>query len=130
MRRPSVSPVDAFDLPDWLGVEHVTWTTASSLGGAYLVTGSVRGPADSQVQDCDILACDLAHPQPVLDEKWRAEAHHAWAWGEVLLIEYDGRVTLVVPGTSVTAEPALEAVRRLARAVGAPSDRFTVALRL
>jgi hypothetical protein len=37
---------------------------------------------------------------------------------------------MVVPGTTVTAEPALEAVRRLAKAVGAPADRFTVSLRL
>jgi hypothetical protein len=130
MRRPSVSPVDAFDLPEWLGEENVTWAAVSSLGTAHLVTGAVCGPDAEQVQDCDILACDLAHPQPVLDEKWRAEAHHAWAWGEMLLIEYDGRLTLVVPGTSVTAEPALEAVRRLARAVGAPTERFTVAFRL
>ena len=46
------------------------------------------------------------------------------------LLEYDDRLTLVVPGTSIAVEAALEAVRRLAKAVGASSSRFTVALRL
>jgi hypothetical protein len=66
----------------------------------------------------------------VLEEKWRGAAHRAWQLEETLLLEYDGRLTLVVPGTSVGVEDALEAVRRLAKAVGAPSDRFTVAIRL
>jgi hypothetical protein len=47
-----------------------------------------------------------------------------------LLVELDGRLTVAMPGSEVTAEPALDAIRRLARAVGAPPDRFTVALRL
>ncbi len=77
-----------------------------------------------------MLACDLAYPRAVLEEKWRAAAHHAWQLGEVELLDYDGRLTLVVPGTQVGVETALDAVRRLAKAVGAPSDRFTVAIRL
>jgi hypothetical protein len=129
MRRPSVEPVDAFDLPDWLGVAPVTWTAVDSIGASHLVAGSLR-TADGDSLDCDVLACDLAYPLPVLDERWRHDAHQAWTLGEVLLVEYDGRLTLVVPGTTVGAEPTLEAVRRLAKAVGAPADRFTVALRL
>ena len=126
----SVSLVDPFELPDWLGEDRVTWTAASSLDEAHLVCGSLQGSLDSEVQECDLLACDLAYPGPVLGEKWRAQAHHAWQLGEVLLVDYDRRLTLVTPGTTVTSESALEAVRRLARAVGAPADRFTVALRL
>jgi hypothetical protein len=129
VRRPAVSPVDAFDLPDWLGVAPVTWTAADSIGTTHVVAGCLAA-AGSDPLDCDVLACDLAYPLPVLDERWRHDAHQAWTLGEVLLVEYDGRLTLVVPGTTVTAEPAMEAVRRLARAVGAPADRFTVALRL
>jgi hypothetical protein len=124
-----VGPVDAFDLPDWLGVTSVTWTTVDSIGATHLVAGCLRG-AEGEPFDCDVLACDLAYPVPVLDERWRHDAHQAWTLGEVLLVEYDGRLTMVVPGTAVTAEPALEAVRRLAKAVGASADRFTVSLRL
>ena len=129
MRRPAVEPVDAFDLPDWLGVAPVAWTAVDSIGATHLVAGCLRG-SDGDPVDCDVLACDLAYPVPVLDERWRHDAHQAWTLGEVLLVEYDGRLTMVVPGTTVTAELALEAVRRLAKAVGAPADRFTVSLRL
>ena len=125
----TVVPADAFDLPEWLGVEEVTWTAVTSLGPTPHVSGALSGPSGASLE-CDVLACDLAYPQAVLEEKWRADAHHAWQLGETLLLEYDGRLTLVVPGTSVGVEAALEAVRRLAKAVGAPSDRFTVAIRL
>jgi len=142
----TVAAVDPFDLPDWVGVGAVTWRALSSLSGSNLVTGELAGDqadslAGSQAGDppggsggatfaCDVLACDPAYPLPVLSEAWRHDAHQAWALGEVLLVEYDGRLTLVVPGTVVTAEPTLEAVRRLARAVGSKPERFTVALRL
>lgn len=126
---PAVVPVDAFDLPEWLGVDEVTWTAVTSLGSAPRVSGALSSASGSSLE-CDVLACDLAYPQAVLDEKWRSGAHHAWQLGETLLLEYDGRLTLVVPGTSVGVEHALEAVRRLAKAVGAPADRFTVAIRL
>jgi len=126
---PAVTPVDPFDLPDWIGEEVVTWRAVSSLSGGHVVTGSLHGQVD-QHYDCDVLACDLAYPVPVLSEAWRHDAHQAWTLGEVLAVSYNGRVTLVVPGTAVTAEPVLEAVRRLARAVGSRPDRFTVALRL
>jgi len=128
-----VEPVDPFDLPDWVGVGRVTWQASTSLGDSYLVTGELDGGPGGrggETLTCDVLACDPAYPVPVLSEAWRHDAHQAWALGEVLLIEYDGRLTLVVPGTVVTAEPTLEAVRRLARAVGSKPERFTVALRL
>jgi hypothetical protein len=48
----------------------------------------------------------------------------------VLLITYDGRLTLAVPGTAFTADGTLETISRLARAVGADASRFTVCLRL
>lgn len=129
MLRPEVSVVDAFDLPEWLGVEEVTWAAVTSLGDAPLVTGTLTGSSGATLE-CDVLASDLAHPRSVLEEKWRAAAHRAWQLGETQLLDYDGRLTLTVPGTAVGVEPALEAVRRLAKAVGASSDRFTVAIRL
>ena len=129
MGDPGVTSVDAFDLPEWLGVEEVTWTACTSLGTAPRVSGALTGPSGASL-DCDLLASDLAYPRAVLEEKWRAAAHRAWQLGETQLLEYDGRLTLTVPGTTVGVELALAAVRRLAKAVGAPSSRFTVAIRL
>jgi hypothetical protein len=125
----AVELVDPFDLPDWVGETDVTWRASSRLAGSHLVTGDLDG-GDGPTQTCDVLACDPAYPLPVLSEAWRHDAHQAWALGEVLVVTYDGRLTLVVPGTVVTAEPTLEAVRRLARAVGSKPERFTVALQL
>ncbi len=130
MGRHAVEQVDPFGLPDWLGEELVTWTAVTSIGSTHLVSGCLRGEGGQPALDCDVLACDLAYPLPVLGEAWRHDAHQAWTLGEVLIVTYDGRLTLVVPGTAVTVEPSLEAVRRLARAVGAPPERYTVALRL
>ena len=125
----AVELVDAFELPDWVGEGPVTWRASSRLAGSHLVSGELRSESGMTL-DCDVLACDPAYPLPVLSEAWRHDAHQAWVLGEVLLVSYDGRLSLVVPGTVVTAEPTLEAVRRLARAVGSQPDRFTVALRL
>ncbi len=129
MHDPVVQPVEAFDLPEWLGVEDITWTAVTSLGSDPRVTGSLVGGSGVELA-CDMLACDLAYPRSVVEEKWRAAAHRSWQLGETLLLEYDERLTLVVPGTTVSVEDALEVVRRFAKAVGAPSDRYTVAIRL
>jgi hypothetical protein len=126
----TVETVDPFDLPEWVGEGPVRWHASSSLGGSHRVTGELVGGAEGRTLVCDVLACDLAYPVPVLSESWRHDAHQAWVLGEVLLLRYDGTLTLVVPGTVVTAEPILEAIRRLARAVGSLPERFTVALRL
>jgi hypothetical protein len=48
----------------------------------------------------------------------------------VLLIERDARLTLAVPGRRFDADLVLEAVARLAKAVGAPPDDWAVLLRL
>ena len=128
MRRPEVGPVDPFDLPEWLGVEQVTWSADSSLGSAHLVCGRLHTGTDELA--CDVLAGDLAFPAAVRGEDWRHDAHQSWAHGQVLVVRYEGRLTLVVPGSTVEVERALEAVRRLAKAVGAPSERFSVSLRL
>ena len=47
-----------------------------------------------------------------------------------VLVEYDGRLTLAVPGTSFTADLVLEAIGRLAKAVGVRPGQFVAALRL
>lgn len=128
MPPPEVSAVDAFDLPDWLGLGEVTWTARTSVQGGHLVAGELSG--DGGALGCDLLGADQAFPVPVLHDAWRRQAHQAWTHGQVLLVEYDGRLTLAVPGTGFTADLVLEAVGRLARAVGVKPGRFLAALRL
>jgi hypothetical protein len=123
-----VRAVDPFDLPDWLGTEEVTWTAVTSVHAGHRVEGRLTGGAGTL--PCDLLGADQAFPRAVLDDAWRQQAHQAWTYGQVLLLEYDGRLTLAVPGTGFTADLVLEAVGRLAKAVGAKPDRFIAALRL
>jgi hypothetical protein len=124
----SVSAVDPFDLPEWLGTSEVTWVALSAVRGAARVQGRLE--ADGRDLPCDLMAADLAYPEPLLDDRWRRQAHQAWTHGQVLLVEYDGRLTLAVPGTAYSADGALETVGRLAKAVGVPPGRYAVTLRL
>jgi hypothetical protein len=125
---PEVNAVDPFDLPDWLGTEEVTWAARSSVRGGHLVAGELSSDAGSLA--CDLLGADQAFPVPVLDDAWRQRAHQTWTHGQVLLVEYDGRLTLAVPGTEFTADRVLESIGRLAKAVGVEPQRFVAALRL
>jgi hypothetical protein len=123
-----VTAVDAFDLPEWLGTADVTWTALTSVRGAQLVEGELG--AGDRTLPCDLMAADVAYPEPLLADSWRRQAHQAWEYDQVLLVSYAGRLTLAVPGTAYSADGALEIVGRLAKAVGVPPARFTVCLRL
>ena len=127
---PLLAEVDAFDLPEWLGEGEVDWTASSGLRAGHLVTGWLRGPGAQHEMACDLLAVDEAFPRPVADEATRVRAHQAWRHGQVLLVEVDGRVALAAPGTRWSAEGVLDALARLARAVGASPDRYAVRLRI
>lgn len=128
MSDQKVTEADPFDLPEWLGEGRVTWHASSSVRGAHHVTGDLA--CEAETLPCDLLAVDLAYPRPVLSDEWRRAAHQQWVHGQVLLVEHDGRLTLAVPGTGFDADRTLEALSRLAKAVGARPDRFTAALRL
>lgn len=128
MPAPTVEEMDPFDLPEWLGEGEVTWSATSSLTGSAHVRGELTGAGDAV--PCDLLAADLAYPEPVLDPDWRRSAHQQWTHGQVLLVEYDGRLTLAAPGIDFTADRVLECLGRLAKAVGAEPERFVAALRL
>lgn len=128
MPSAEVSEVDPFDLPEWLGELEVTWRADTSVRGSHHVEGELRG--DGGRLPCDLLAADLAYPQPVLEGQWRRAAHQQWTYGQVLLVDYDGRLTLAVPGTDFTADRVLESLTRLAKAVGVKPSRFVAALRL
>ena len=124
-----MTPLDAFDLPEWLGEGEVTWTSDDVTRSGSSVAGCLVGP-DGQRHSCDLLAVDLAYPAPVVDDGTRTAAHLAWSHGQVLLLDREGRATLAVPGTSFTADTVLDAVTRLAKAVGAPPAAYSVRLRL
>jgi len=129
---PSVAATDPFDLPEWLGTSEVTWTATTGVHSGHHLHGELTGPASSAdgPLGCDLLGVDQAFPRPVLDDQWRQRAHQAWTHGQVLTLEYDGRLTLAVPGTGFTADEVLEALGRFAKAVGAPSGCYLAAIRL
>jgi hypothetical protein len=124
-----LTPLDAFDLPDWLGEGEVTWTSDDVTRSGAFVAGCLLGAGD-QRQPCDLLAVDLAYPAPVADDHIRTAAHQAWKHGQVLLLDRDGRPALAVPGTSFSADTVLDAITRLAKAVGAAPASYSVRLRL
>ncbi len=123
-----MTEVDPFDLPEWLAGDEVTWEASSSVRGSAHVTGELRS-GDSRLA-CDLLAADVAYPTAVLEPDRRRAAHQQWTFGQVLLLEYDGRLTLAVPGTGFTADTVLDSLGRLAKAIGAPPATFVAALRL
>jgi hypothetical protein len=124
-----VNPLDPFDLPDWLGDGEVTWTSDDVTRSGALVAGCLLGSNDAR-HACDLLAVDQAYPAPVVDDRIRTAAHQAWRHGQVLLVDRDGRATLAVPGTAFTADTVLDAVTRLAKAVGVAPSSYSVRLRL
>jgi hypothetical protein len=123
-----IDELDPFDLPDWVGEGSVIWATDGNLSG-HLLTGRLSGTSGEEL-GCDLLAVDEAYPAPVIDEAARTRVHQTWRHGQVLLLSRDGRATVAVPGTSWTAEKVLEALTRLARAVGADPGGWSVRLAL
>lgn len=124
--------VDPFELPDWLGTQQVLWqaTDDPSARAEATVHGEVTPLAGGPGIALDLLAVDVAWPRPVCDEQTRQSVHEAWHYGQVLLLDLDGRTTLGVPGTELSSDLLCEAVRRFSKAVGADSTHFLVQLRL
>lgn len=119
---------DPFDLPDWLGTDHVTWHGAGLLSDEPVVTGCLD--SQGRTQPLDLLAVDAAYPRALCPAQQRHDAHQAWHFGEVLLLGADDRVAAAVPAVRVDANLVVDTIRRVAKAIGAPSDNFTVMLRL
>jgi hypothetical protein len=136
---PSVplQDLDPFDLPDWLGSTDVTWTPDVGVRTGHRVAGRLTagpsggpdgGPGGELA--CDLLAVDEAYPTPVADDRVRLQAHQAWRHGQILLLAAGERLTLAVPGTGFTADLVLDALSRLAKAVGASPERYAAHLRI
>ena len=122
--------LDPFDLPDWLGEGAVTWAAETGVRRGHRVPGHLSGTRGGQEMPCDLLAVDEAHPVPVADEATRTRAHLAWRHGQILLLADQDRVVLAVPGTGFTADLVLDALSRLAKAVGASPDNYVALLRI
>ena len=125
----SISVVDPFELPEWLGTLAVTWHSVDPMGEAAHVRGSLVA-VDQQDHELDLLAVDAAYPIPVCPEPQRRAAHQAWQFGEVLLLDVDGRLAAGVPVNLFDANLACETLRRVARSVGAERSLFTVSISL
>ncbi|WP_134766022.1 hypothetical protein [Nocardioides sp. 1609] len=125
---PAIDPADPFDLPEVLGTAVVTWSADDGLDG-HLVRGHLQPDGGDPVA-CDLLAVDQAYPAAVADDATRLRTHQAWQHGQVGLATCGGRLTILVPGRTFTAETVLESVRRLAKALGASPSRYAVRLRV
>ena len=128
--KDGLADLDPFDLPDWLGIEEVTWTPETGVRSGHHVTGLLSRDGSSERLPCDLLAVDEAYPVPVASDDVRKRAHQAWRHDQILLQESQDRLTLAVPGTAFTADLVLDALSRLAKAVGGSPERYTARLRI
>ena len=126
---PSYDERDPFDLPEWMGECEVTWESARPLRADHRVIGALTAPGHEPLP-CDLLAVDDAYPEPVAADQTRVRAHQVWRHGEVLLVSDADRLVLVVPGSRLDPETVLQAVGRLARAVGAAPGSYAVHLKV
>jgi hypothetical protein len=135
--QASIIDIDPFDLPEWLGTHDVVWRAGAGLRTGHLVRGRLT-PGDDAAEpvgiDCDLLAVDEAYPEPVVDDATRLRVHQAWRHGQVVIGSLDGgagsRMVLAVPGTGFAPDLVLDALGRLARAVGAHAERYAALLRI
>jgi hypothetical protein len=127
--QAAITDIDPFDLPDWLGTLEVVWCSDAGLRTGHLVKGRLTGDGEPDLV-CDLLAVDEAYPEPVVDDATRLRVHQAWRHGQVVVGDLGGRMVLAVPGTGFGPDLVLEALARLARAVGARAERYAALLRL
>ena len=125
----TITDVDPFDLPEWLGTSEVVWRSDAGLRTGHLVRGRLTAGGEPDLV-CDLLAVDEAYPEPVVDDGTRLRVHQAWRHGQVVIGEVESRLVLAVPGTGFGPELVLEALGRLSRAVGARAERYAALLRL
>lgn len=135
--QASITDIDPFDLPEWLGTHDVVWRADAGLSTGHLVRGRLTADEIDDVV-CDLLAVDEAYPEPVVDDATRLRVHQAWRHGQVVIGSLEAeaatgkepRMVLAVPGTGFGPDLVLDALARLARAVGAHAERYAALLRI
>lgn len=125
----TITDLDPFDLPDWLGGDDIQWEADTGLLGSHLVPGELRHGGRDRLS-CALLAVDEAYPAAVVPDDVRSRAHQAWHHGQVLLVDRERTLTLAVPGRRFDAELVMEALSRLAKAVGGSPEQWVVVLRI
>ena len=131
-----ITDSDPFDLPEWLGTHDVVWHAEAGLRTGHLVRGRLAAEESPGLEiACDLLAVDEAYPEPVVDDATRLRVHQAWRHGQVVIgtMSVGGseeRLVLAVPGTRFGPDLVLDALGRLARAVGAHAESYAALLRL
>lgn len=129
MTTGTITDLDPFDLPDWLGADDVVWEADEGLRSSHLVPGELRNAGRERLA-CTLLAVDEAYPAPVVPDEIRTRAHQAWHHGQVMLLDRERLLTLAVPGRRFDAELVMESLARLARSVGGSPDAWVVLLRI
>ena len=124
-----IRSLDPFDLPEWLGTDSVCWRAEARLGDGPHVEGAFTSSAGDRLRFA-LLAVDAAYPVVVCPEPQRREAHQAWGFGSVLLLEVDGAPAAAAPARRFDADLVCETVRRVAAAVGARAGEVTVSIQV
>ena len=128
-----VSELDPFDLPDWLGDRrgHLD-LPRPALRAGHLVAGALQ-PARIPRPTPSPATCSPSTGLPGAGRRRAPTAPAPTRPGSPArchLVARDGRLTLAVPGTGFGADLVLDALGRLARAVGADPERYRACLRL
>lgn len=124
-----MTPIDPFDLPEWLATEEVTWRAVRTERAGHFIHGVLATAAGEKLA-CNLLAVDQAWPRAVADAEVRERVHLTWRNGEVELVELAGDLTLLTPGSGFSSSRVMVALERFTRAVGARTDRYVAAIRL
>jgi hypothetical protein len=123
--------LDPFDVPDWLASSMVVWEAIESVAERTVARGQLRAvDTDEEPMRLDLVAVDAAWPTAPCSPGDRREAHQAWHYGQVVLLDHEGVAALGVPTAVFSADLALEALRRFAKAVGSDPWRYAARLLL
>jgi hypothetical protein len=123
--------LDPFDLPEWLVGQDVVWRALESVADKPVVKGRLHAvDGEEPPLRLDLVAVDAAWPVAQCSPADRREAHQAWHFGQVVLLDHEGVTALGVPTAAFNADLALEALRRFAKAVGSDPWRYAVHLPL
>ncbi len=89
------------------GTEPVTWRSPDGARRAATASRASCAARPVDEQPLDLLAVDAAYPTVVCTDAERHAAHQAWQFGEVILLDVDGRVAAAVPDAAVRRQPRL-----------------------